>query len=162
MIYKYKENNYPDYLKIGNAQSFIKKSALHFCKGNGLDIGGFDDWTLDGSFPINITDTSNDYDAYNLPNKEHDYIFSSHCLEHLENYVDALIHWTDHIKRNGVLFLYLPHYDMEYWRPQNNMKHLHQFYPDTMKKLLEDIGFDNVINSERDMYWSFSVVGFKK
>lgn len=160
MIYDYKGKIYPDYLKTGNAQAYIEKVALHFCRGNGLDIGGFDDWSLTGATSINILDTSL-YDAFKLPEKIYDYIFSSHCLEHLNDYVSALKYWTEHIKWGGVLFLYLPHPDMEYWQPQNNRKHLHQFYPEPMKKLLEDIGFSNVLISGRDMYWSFSVIGIK-
>lgn len=160
MIYNYKGKIYPSYLKTGNAQAYIEKVASHFCVGNGLDIGGFGDWTLLGSTPINILDDS-EYDAFNLPDKKYNYIFSSHCLEHLDNYVAALEYWTEHIKKDGILFLYLPHIDMEYWQPQNNKKHLHQFYVDPMKKLFKNLGYKYILASERDMYWSFSIVGVK-
>ena len=90
----------------------------------------------------------------------YDYIFSSHCLEHLRDPVSALENWKSHIKDGGVLFLYLPHPDMEYWLPQNNRKHLHSWYPEDISKIMEDLGYDNVIHSERDMFWSFSVVGY--
>jgi SAM-dependent methyltransferase len=161
MIFKYKNVLYPSYIKTGNACSFIAQTAKQFCVGDGLDIGGISGWVLPGARPINIL-IDDEYDAFNLPNKKFDYIFSSHTLEHLPKYIDAIEYWKSHIKNNGVLFLYLPHPDMEYWNPQNNRKHYHLFYPENIKKVLCDVGFKNVINSERDLYWSFSVVGFNK
>jgi len=157
-VFRYKDSLYPAYIKTGNAASYIVPFAKEFCKGNGLDIGGFLDWTFPGAVPINIV-IDDQWDAYHLPDEKYDYIFSSHTLEHLPDYVGALRYWKEHLKPNGVLFLYLPHPDMEYWRPQNNYKHLHLFYPKDMRDLLVDIGFEDVLYSERDLYWSFSVVG---
>ena len=156
MIFYYKGNAYPEYLKHGNACQFIIPTALKFCKGEGLDVGaGY--WPLPGSKPIDIKDGQ---DACDLPSGEYDYIFSSHCLEHLPNPVRAIEHWKSRLKHGGVLFLYLPHPDMEYWKPQNCRKHLHLFYPKDVAKMLEDLGFTNVIHGERDLAWGFSVVGF--
>jgi SAM-dependent methyltransferase len=163
MIYSYKGSTYPEYLRNGNAVGHIKEIALQFCKGKGLDIGGFYGWSLPGSIPINICDNILDYDAYKIPNKELlDYVFSSHCLEHLSDPVKALEYWIEHIKSGGVLFLYLPHPDMSYWLPQNNKKHLHSWQPKEMAQIFEDIGLQDVLYSERDMYWSFSCLGFKR
>ncbi len=97
----------------------------------------------------------------NLPEGEWDYVFSSHGLEHLPNYVAALEHWKTRIRAGGVLFLYLPSEDMEYWRPQHCRKHLHSFRPEQIAQLLRDLGFVNVLHSERDLAWSFAVVGWK-
>jgi SAM-dependent methyltransferase len=154
MIYEYKGNLYPDYLKEGNACSFIAPVALHFCKGKGLDVG-CGKWPLYGAHGIDIKIGG---DAMNLPEGEYPYVFSSHCLEHLQNPVAALEHWKTRIKPGGVLFLYLPHPDMEYWLPQNCRKHLHSWTPEQMVKLVSDLGFTNIIHSERDMMWSFCVV----
>ncbi len=98
----------------------------------------------------------------NLPEGEWDYVFSSHGLEHLPNYVEAIEHWKTRIRAGGVLFLYLPHPDQVYWRPQNCRKHLHSFWPGQMAELLRDLGFVNVLHSERDLAWSFAVVGVKQ
>ena len=163
MIYEYKGKTYPEYLKNGNAVGHIQLIAQQFCKGQGLDIGGFYNWTLPGAIPINIADKILDYDAYKLPDhKELDYIFSSHCLEHLQDPIKALELWVSHIKSGGVLFLYLPHPSMAYWLPQNNKKHLHSWKPKEMHGILKDIGLQNVISSGRDLYWSFCAVGFKR
>jgi len=157
-IFCYKGNLYPEYLKHGNANIFIESFARHFCKGKGLDIGGLFEWTFPGAKPINILN-DDEFDAYRLPEEKYDYIFSSHTLEHLCDYVKALKYWKEHLKEGGVLFLYLPHPEMEYWLPQNDRKHLHIFYPEDIHKLLEDLDFKYILHSGRDLYWSFVVVG---
>jgi len=161
-ILEYKNVIYPKYLEEGGGNKFIEASAKYFCKGKGLDIGGFFEWTLPGAIPINIKDSVLAFDAYKLPEYDKlDFIFSSHCLEHLVDPIKALEYWINHLREGGVLYLYLPHPDMEYWLPQNNKKHLHSWYPKTMHKIFEDLGLKNVMSSERDAYWSFFVVGFK-
>lgn len=155
-LYEYKGALYPDYLKTGQACKFISHAALHFCQGKGIDVGA-GKWPLPGARPWDI---ANGGDALCLPDETFDYVFSSHCLEHLANPIVALEHWKSRIRPGGVLFLYLPHPDMTYWLPQNNRKHLHAWYPEQMQRIVADLGFVNVIRSERDFYWSFSVVGF--
>ena len=156
MIYTYRGKIYPDYLKQWNAHQFIAPVAKKFCNGKGMDVGP-GQWPLEGSIPW---DVDKGHHAEALPEGPFDYIFSSHCLEHVTNPVAVLEHWKSRLKESGVLFLYLPHPDMEYWLPQNNKKHLHAWTPLQMKKLVEDVGFVDVLYSERDMGWSFSVVGF--
>lgn len=155
-IYEYKGKLYPFFLKTGNAMSYIERAAVQFCKGKGLDIGS-SYWPLPGSTAIDMDDVA---DAYNLPDRDLDFIFSSHCLEHLENPVAALEIWREHLKPGGCLFLYLPHPDMEYWLPQNNRKHLHAWRPEDLAKIVSDLGYTDVIHSERDIYWSFTVIAF--
>ncbi len=148
---------YPEYLKTGNASQHIIATAQHFCKGDGLDIGG-GRWPFPGAVSI---DLQNGGDACALTTtKQHDFIFSSHCLEHIDDYVRALEHWKSRIRPGGCLFLYLPHPDMTYWRPENCRKHRHIFHPFDMVETLRSLGFHDVIHSERDLAWSFSVVGF--
>ena len=156
MIYEYKGKLYPDYLKTGNACQFIAPAALKFCQGNGIDVGA-SIWPLGDSIPIDVKTGG---DALNLPEGQYDYVFSSHCLEHLEDPVKAILHWKTRIKKGGVLFLYLPHPDMEYWLPENCAKHLHSFTPHQIVNLLTLIGFKNILHSERDLAWGFAVVGF--
>ncbi len=156
MLYEYDGALYPEYLKHGNAMQFIAPTALQFCKGRGLDIGA-GRWPLPGAEPIERAFVHN---AQMLPEGEFDYIFSSHCLEHLGDPVSALEHWKTRLRPSGVLFLYLPSYDMPYWRPSRCRKHLHSWWPAQMVVILQDLGFVDVIHSERDLAWSFAVVGF--
>ena len=164
----YRGRLYPAYLKDGNAMQYIAPTALKFCKGHGLDIGA-GIWPLPGAEKIdpaldiwpNIGEWPDD--AYHLPSMPEgwDYIFSSHCLEHLDNPVRALEHWKLRLRPSGVLFIYLPHPEMEYWRPQWNRKHLHSWTPEQMAQMLRDLGFADVLHGERDLAWSFAVVGWK-
>lgn len=156
MIYEYDGCLYPDYLKHGNACRFIAPVAEHFCKGTGLDIGA-GEWPFKNAFPIDIKDGR---DALDLPEGQYDYIISSHCLEHLVDPIAALEHWKTRLKPGATLFLYLPHEDMRYWNTTRNRKHLHEWRPEQMARMLADLEFVDVMHSERDMYWSFAVVGF--
>ena len=157
MIFEYRGELFPEYLKHGNAAQFITPAALHFCRGIGLDVGA-GRWPLPGAIPVELEAGG---DAMDLPEGSFDFIFSSHCLEHLINPVSALEHWKSRLKAGGVLVLYLPHPDMTYWRPQNCRKHLHLFHPKDIAQMLKDLGFVNVIHSERDLAWSFGCVGYK-
>lgn len=156
--FEYKGQTYPTYIRDGDAVHFIIPFAERFCIGKGLDIGGFSYSVFPGAVPVNIV-VEDQWDAYYLPNDKYDYIFSSHTLEHLENYITALLYWKEHLKSDGVLFLYLPHPSMTYWLPQNNRRHVHIFHPADIHALLIDLGFKDVLSTERDLYWSFSVVG---
>jgi SAM-dependent methyltransferase len=156
MIFEYKGALYPEYIRNGNACRFILPMAREFCRGVGLDVGA-GRWPLPGAIPVDLADGG---DAMHLPAGDYDYVFSSHCLEHLADPVAAIEHWKTRIKPRGVLFLYLPHPDMCYWRPQHNRKHLHLFWPEDTAEMLRDLGFVDVIHSERDLAWGFAVVGF--
>lgn len=155
-LFEYKGRVYPDYLKRGNAMQYIAPIALQFCRGRGLDMGA-GIWPLPGAEPIEL---SRGKDATVMPEGKWDFIFSSHCLEHLVNPVAALETWKGHIIPGGVLFLYLPHPAQRYWLPQHNRKHLHSWLPEQMATMLTDLGFVDVLYGERDLAWSFSVVGF--
>jgi SAM-dependent methyltransferase len=156
LTFIYRGARYPSYLRDGDAERWIAPVAKHFCRGVGLDIGS-GQWPLPGAHPI---DLKRGTDAMKLPEGVWDFAFSSHCLEHLPNYVEALEHWKTRIRPGGVLFLYLPSEQMEYWKPQHCRKHLHSFRPEQVAELLRDLGFVNVIHSERDLCWSFAVVGW--
>lgn len=160
-LFSYRGKTYPDYLRRGNAMQFIEPVALKFCQGRGLDIGA-GNWPFSDAKPIDPSAMwDGRWDAMQLPPGKFDYIFSSHCLEHLANPVEALERWKSHIRPGGVLFLYLPHPDMEYWRPENCRKHRHLFWPKDIAAMLAALGFENILQGERDLVWSFAVVAFK-
>lgn len=156
MIFDYRGQRYPDYIRRGNACQFIAPVALQFCQGKGLDIGA-GKWPLPGAIPVDLQSGG---DAMALPDGLFNFAFSSHCLEHLVDPVAAIEHWKTRIILGGVLFLYLPHPDMQYWRPTQNRKHLHMWWPKDMAAMLTDLGFVDVIHSERDLAWGFAAVGF--
>jgi len=156
-LFEYRGARYPDYLRRGNAMQFVEPIAKQFCRGIGLDVG-CGKWPLPGARPI---DRERGDDVMALPQGIWDYVFSSHALEHLPDPVAAIEHWKTRLRPGGVLFLYLPSHEMTYWRPENCRKHLHLFHPADVADMLRAIGFVDVLHSERDLAWSFAVVGFK-
>ena len=160
-ILNYKGDRYPHFQSEGNASQFAIPFAKHFCRGKGYDIGCMKpEWSYPGSIPIDL-DFPDEWDANNLPEEQVDYIFSSHCLEHVDDWVGTLNYWTDNLRQGGILFLYLPHYDQKYWRPWNNRKHNHVFVPEIMVDFLHDKQFTNIFSSQRDLNHSFIVGGEK-
>lgn len=156
----YKEKTYPAYESEGFAAQYAFPYAQKVCSGVGIDVGcGKYEWIFPGAFPV---DTSlNAFEATDFPYANLDYIFSSHCLEHLQCWVAALDYWTSKLKRGGVLFLYLPHYSQEYWRPWHNRKHLHAFTPDIIEDYMVHAGYINVFKSGVDLNHSFMIFGEK-
>lgn len=145
-------STYPKFQSEGFASQFAIPFAMHVCKGEGLDIGcGKREWSFPGSLPIDpkvpLQDNNGNlikWDAMNLPEVKWDYIFSSHCLEHLPHWVDALDYWISKIKSGGTLFLYLPDFSQVYWRPWNNRKHIQVLTPEILRNYLiskEDIKY---------------------
>lgn len=152
---------YPKFQSEGFAAKFAFPYALQVCKGLGYDIGcNREEWKLPGAIGIDPM-LSGNKTATNLPPGEVDYIFSSHCLEHIENWVSVLDYWYTHLKVGGVLFLYLPHYSQTYWRPWSNRKHINIFTPEFIRDYLINKGYNNIFASEVDLNNSFMVMAQK-
>lgn len=142
----------------GNASQFIIPYAKHICKGKGYDIGYCkEEWKLPGAIGIDIEDGQG-FSADILPDEKVDYIFSSHCLEHVDNWISTLEYWLAHIKPGGVLCLYLPDYSQTYWRPWNNRKHKCIMNPIYIKDILKAHSCKNIFISGVDLNNSFAVV----
>jgi len=161
-FFTYRGSLYPAYIRNWRAARFVFEFAKEFCQGKGLDIGGDVErnCVFPGAMPVNIS-MDDDWHALHLPPQQYDYIFSSMTLEHVGDPVTAVEMWKNHLKPGGTLFLYLPHPDMEYWRPSNNRKHKSMWYPKDAAYMIKNLGFEYVIHSERDLYWGFCVVGVK-
>jgi predicted SAM-dependent methyltransferase len=130
------------------------------CKGYGVDIGCMkEEWAFPGAETVDPQ--LNNYHALDFPYNNLDYIFSSHCLEHISNWVDAMDYWYHKLKVGGTLFLYLPDYSQEYWRPWNNRKHVNIFSPNIIEDYMIDRGYNNIFKSGVDLNNAFMVVGSK-
>lgn len=157
----FKDKIYPKFQSLGFASQFAFPFAKHVCKGFGYDIGCKNkDWSFPGSIPIDL-DFGDGFHATNLPEKNVDYIFSSHCLEHIFDWVFVMDYWYDTLKSGGTLFLYLPSYEQEYWRPWNNRKHFNIFSPDIIKDYMLNKGYKNVFVSGIDLNSAFMCMGEK-
>jgi predicted SAM-dependent methyltransferase len=158
---EYKKEIYPLFQTKGNAAQFAIPFAKLVCNGEGYDIGCMKkEWMLPGSIPIDLS-FEDDYHALNLPKKNVDYIFSSHCLEHIEDWVDVMDYWYDCLKNGGTLFLYLPDYTQEYWRPWNNKKHKHVFNSSLIRDYLTNKGYKKIFCSGVDLNNSFMIMAEK-
>lgn len=153
-------NIYPAFQAEGNAAKF----AIPFAKevipegSTGFDIGcNRKEWAYPNAITVDpVIDPT--FDAYNLPPLTVDFIFSSHCLEHLPNWVDALDYWKTKLHVGGILFLYLPDYSQSYWRVWNNRKHIHTFTPQIIRDYLTERGWGNVFVSGVDLNNSFIAI----
>jgi predicted SAM-dependent methyltransferase len=161
-IINYKNNIYPKFQSEGYAAQFAIPFASKVCVGKGYDIGcKKKEWAFQGAIPIDLV-FEDGYHALNLPDNLVDYIFSSHCLEHIDAiWVDVLDYWTSVLKPSGVLFLYLPDFSQVYWRPFNNKKHLHVFSNQMIYEYMKDREYKNIFYSEKDLNNSFMIMGEK-
>lgn len=164
VYFTYKGKTYPSSVAFGNAVDHISDYALRFCKGKGLDIGS-KTWPLKGAFPIDNNTNINAYKLDKFENNSLDFIFSSHCLEHLHDWRKALILWIRKLNLNGILFLYLPHHSMTLWEPGSPwVKDDHVWQPkkDIIVSFLKE---NNMLIEEAiegpDDYFSFYIIAKK-
>jgi len=93
----------------------IKENFFNlYCNGKGIDIGcGIDP----------LTSTVNRYDQFIDPNydatfvkevedEKYDFVYSSHCLEDLEDPITGIKNWFRLVKPSGFLIIYVPHRDL--------------------------------------------------
>lgn len=164
----HKYNEYLSFQSTGNAARFVMPFAKEVIgEGKtGFDIGCMKpEWAYPNSILIDLA-FDDPYDAYNLPQLESlpDYIFSSHCLEHLPDWVGALNYWATNLRPGGVLFLYLPHESQSYWRPWHNRKHYHMFNPTMLNLYFEEndhLWSKHFVSQGADLNHSFCCVAEK-
>ncbi len=149
-----------EYLTHGQRAKEIVHDADIWCKGWGIDVGG-------GNCPYpnayRTVELTKDEDAYRIKESSNslDFVFSSHCLEHLEEPSRALFEWKRVLKENGILFLYLPHKDYLPWRPANNRYHKHSFEERDVITLLIEQGFQIQEVALKNSNFSFTIVARK-
>jgi len=153
----------------GNESAKIKHLALRWLRGRGLDLGcgpfkiiptaiGVDNghhWGhQQAQAPYVSTPTCEKLDMFG--DGTMDYVFSSHLLEHIQNYHAALAEWWRVLKPGGYLILYLPHADLypNIGKPGANPDHKHDYRPEDiirrMVMLGKKSGWDLLINEVRD------------
>jgi SAM-dependent methyltransferase len=160
-VVEYKNEIYPFFQTEGNASQFAIPYAQKVCQGFGYDIGCMKlEWSFPGSVPIDLS-FEDPWDANNLPEKNPDYIFSSHCLEHVDDWVHTMNYWYERLVSGGVLFLYLPDYSQKYWQPWHNRKHRHSFTPQIIHDYMSDNEYKNIFVSGVDLNNSFMAMGEK-
>lgn len=126
-----------------------------YMSGNGLDIGyaGY----VNGSQPIlhNAVGVDMNYPGYNgkilpFPDNSQDYVYNSHCLEHIESYKTAIQEWYRVTKVNGHIIIIVPHqylYEKQWSLPSKWNGDHKRFY--TPSNLLEEVEESLTPNSYR-------------
>ena len=143
-------NKIPE-LEKGNAKQFIEKLALKYCKGKGIDVGG-GKWPLNGAISIDLQNGQN-ANRLNIASESQDYVFSSHCLEHNDNYYIILLEMYRVLKPEGILFIYLPHPDYLPWRKENLGAHKQNIYPEDITKTLKVMGLKEIQTIKNNFYF---------
>ena len=162
----YKERFYPDYLTVGGASHAILKEAVKFCRGSGIDMGaGL--WPFPGADPVDICRGRGfGKSIFDFEDSSLDYVFSSHCLEHIKNWEETLSGWVRKLKPTGTIFLYLPHPDCAIWHPGSPFVgdgHKWIPTPEIVKQALMEIGCEILqFDDGPDAMQSFYVCGQRK
>src|SRR3972149_2073498 len=138
------------------------------CMGKGLDLGCGGEKICPDAIGVDAriipsVDMALDLTG-SLPfeDGEFDYVFSSHCLEHLVPPPGQLLPlWRRVIAPGGYLILYLPHKDL-YKVP--NPEHFHEFEPGDVTSVIKALGgvvVHNQTESGADQFYSFLIVARK-
>jgi len=142
----------------------LEKSVL---RGKGIDIGCGPDPVTPEARRFDLEDGDANKITRHV-NEQFDFVFSSHCLEHMHDPQDALREWYQLVKPGGYLFFVVPDEDlyeqgvfpsrfnsdhkatftiskMRSWSPRSyNVLDLARSLPDAeiVKLALNDIGYD--------------------
>ncbi len=158
--------------KINNPEGSESKKVcwdlVPFTRGLGLDVGcgpikafdhfiGVDNRKDTGMFGIQMNPDLTVPDASDLSlfaDEKYDFIFSSHLLEHIEDYKATLKEWMRLVKVGGHLCLYLPHKNFypNIGKEGANPDHKHDFLPKDIIEAMKEVSpsWDLVVNQERN------------
>ena len=121
------EKNYEVRIQNGDFKKY-----LH---GDGIDIGGGDDCLklppdIPGKVMLwDIQDGDAQY-LHKIPDNSFDFVYSSHCLEHMRDIRSAFTNWLRVCRPGGVLYICVPHeiyYEKGIWPSSKNKDHKHSF-----------------------------------
>ena len=112
-----------------------------YCQGEGLDIGYGADLIVPGCSGWDIRNGDAQY-MKGVEDESFDYVYSSHCLEHVTDVRVALKNWFRLVRKGGFLIITVPHrnlYEKKRRLPSRwNINHKHMFLigetevPDTL------------------------------
>jgi len=166
----------------GNESAKVRWDIVEYTRGQGLDLGcgpnktfphftGVDNLKDVELFGIEINPDMVVESCEHLPEFEdasQDFVFSSHLLEHIDDYAGALKEWWRVIRPGGHLVLYLPHRDLypHIGTPGSNPDHKHDFSQRDIERAMESVdgGWSLLVNELRanDNEYSFLQVWKKR
>lgn len=159
----------------GSDRSEVEKCRgrlFQYCSGTGLDLGCGGEKIREDAIGVDkirteVTDVVSSVRClYWADDEVYDYVFSSHCLEDMEDTEGTLREWMRVIKPGGHLVLYMPNkrFYPNIGMPGANCDHVHDFEPaDVVRVLRRVCPYEAVhveCHGEEDEY-SFDLVAKK-
>jgi SAM-dependent methyltransferase len=112
--------------EMGKTRSIWGPKELEILKGDGIDIGyGSGPTVMPGARGFDLPDGDANF-ITRYVKEQYDYVFSSHCLEHMNDVHNALFEWWKLVRPGGSLFLIVPDedlYEQGYWPSRFNSDH---------------------------------------
>lgn len=157
----------------GNESAKVRWELIPYTRGRGLDVGcgpykvfphmiGVDNCIDTQLFGIAMQpDVQADVQDLSIfADGSMDFVYSSHTLEHIQDFAKALREWWRVIKVGGYLTVYLPHkkFYPNVGTEGANPDHKHDFLPSDIVEAMKEIGsWDLLVNEERNegMEYSF-------
>lgn len=156
-----------------------RKNAGHFdlyLKGRGIDIGCGDDILTVEQGTVDPWDLNNG-DAMlmnGIPNETYDFVYSSHCLEHMKDVEITLYNWSRILKKDGHLYFVIPDYILyerltfpsifnydhkqtfSYYLTKEQVKRENHFHYSEINKILENLNMEVVLAKLEDNNYDYS------
>lgn len=132
----------------------IRKSRGYFDTyliGSGIDIGGGDDCLKvpNGNVIRYDKEQGNAQTMNNVLDNSYDFVYSSHCLEHMENPLLAIKHWIRICKPGGYIYVVVPdeyYYEQGFWPSKWNGDHKWSFTLNDKTKQPKNIVITEMLN----------------
>ena len=130
---------------------------INYLHGTGIDIGGGSDCLrlppdTGGVLLWDIKDGDAQY-IHNLDDNQFDFVYSSHCLEHMRDITRAFTNWLRICKPGGYLYICVPHetyYEKGIWPSINNSDHKHSFTVDKPSSMPANVVIKNFLTKFND------------
>ena len=153
-----------------------RKKNNHFQKylhGHGIDIGAGDDPLKIENGKVDLWDLDNGDAQYleSILSETYDFVYSSHCLEHMKDTETALYNWSRVLKKDGYLFVVVPEYVLyekmqfpsvfnydhkstySWYIDKDKVKRENHFYKDDIIRILENLNMEVLeVRLEDDNY----------
>lgn len=94
-------------------------------RGQGIDIGCGPDPVMPDARPFDVGDGDANHISRHV-HEQFDYVYSSHCLEHMHEPRQVLREWWGLVRPGGYLFVAVPDedlYEQGFWPPRFNTDH---------------------------------------
>ncbi len=115
-----------------------------YLSGSGIDIGGGDDPLRIKNGNVYCYDLKQGDAQYmaNVKTNTYDFVYSSHCLEHMNDLEIAFHNWIRICKPGGYLYITVPHetyYEHDVWPSRWNAGHRWSFTLDSPSNMPKNI-----------------------